>query len=75
MEIYSNFLNYSRFIGDTCAMVFILPTNNKEMQVMMVLESKEELMGLKRALEKEFIKGDSEQELSFFRQEEIKELI
>ena len=40
MEIYSNFLNYARFVGDTHSMHFWLPTGSKTLRAMMVLESK-----------------------------------
>lgn len=52
MEIYTNFLNYARFVGDCHAMHFWLPTESKTLRAMIVVESKEELMLLKKSLEK-----------------------
>lgn len=37
MEIYTNFLQYSKFMGDSCSMHFLLPCQSQVLTVMLVL--------------------------------------
>lgn len=50
MELYTNFLNYCKFMGDTKSAYFLLPSQSRLITVMLVFESKQELLEFKRKL-------------------------
>lgn len=66
MEIYSNFLKFTKFSGDSCCMHFIVPMQGKCLSFIAIFESKEEINLMKRALEKEFNTVEGSEELDFF---------
>lgn len=52
MELYTNFTKHARFLGDQKALVFLTPSTALTIKSIIVVESKQELMELKRSLEK-----------------------
>ena len=52
MELYSNFNLHARFLGDQKAIAFLIPSSATFIKTIIALDSKQELMDLKKHIEK-----------------------
>lgn len=70
-ELFSNFPNYTKYIGDLRCLIFLAPSQKHCLKIMMILESKAELSELKKQIDKIFNVSSKSTEIDFLNQPEV----
>lgn len=74
-ELYSNFPNYTKYIGDLKALIFLAPSQKNCLKVMLVLESKAELSELKKQIDKIYNIASKSNETDYLDRPEVQEIL
>lgn len=74
-ELYSNFPNYTKYIGDLRCLIFLAPSQKNCLKIMFIVESKTELSELKKQIDKIYNVGSRHSEVDFLNQPEVQELL
>jgi hypothetical protein len=70
-ELYSNFPNYTKYIGDLRCLIFLAPSHKHCLKIMFVLENKTEISELKKQIDKIYNVSTKNTEIDFLNQPEV----
>jgi hypothetical protein len=74
-ELYSNFPNYIKYIGDLRALIFLAPCQKDCRKMMLVFESKAELSELKKHIDKIYKVNATSSETEYLDQPEVQDIL
>lgn len=74
-ELYSNFPNYTKYIGDLRCLIFLAPSQKHCLKIMFVMENKGELSELKKQIDKIYNITSKSTEIDFLNQPEVQEIL
>ena len=74
-ELYSNFPNYTKYIRNLCQFVFLAPSQNHCLRIMLVFENKPEITEFNKQIERIYNSDNRSTEVDFFDQPEVQEIL
>ena len=73
--MYTNFPNYTKYIGDLRCLIFLAPSQKNCLKIMFVLESKTELSDLKKQIDKIYNVNSKNINVDFLNQPDVQEIL